>query len=102
MAWVKCSRCATTVEVCGCQSAVASGCSAEKCVEYQQVAGLVCLDLYLLHTVSKRKDITLDELREHIEFTIEKKDDAINNAESRKMRYQSCAMLLNLPRATDT
>lgn len=74
----------------------------EKCEEYQQVAALMALDLDLLQTVSKRKDMTLDQLREHIVYTIEKRDEMINNPESRKQRYLSAAMLFSIPVATDS
>ena len=70
----------------------------ERCAEYQQVAALISLDLDLLAIVSRRKNITVDELRKHIQFTIEKRDDLVNNAELREQRYRMAEMLLKLPR----
>lgn len=74
-----------------------AACTNEKCIEYQQVAALISLDLDLLHSVSNRQDLTLDDLREHIAYTIEKRDEAVSNAEARKQRYHMTSMLLNLP-----
>ncbi len=70
----------------------------EKAVEYMQVAGLLCLDLDLLQSIAKQRDMTLEELREHIDLTVEKKDELVSSADVRQNRYSATAMLIGLRR----
>lgn len=71
----------------------------EKAVEYMQVAALVCMDLELLQDIAYRSDMTLEDLRQHIDIFVENKDAAINDAAARQGRYAAAAMLLGLKRA---
>lgn len=61
--------------------------------EHRQVAALVCLDIDILGEVAKRKDLTADELRAQIQFTLEKKNKLILDPQERQQRYDGACLL---------
>jgi len=67
----------------------------EKAWEYQQVAGLLCLDIDLLVNVC-RSDMSKEEMLWQIKDLQEKKDEIIRNKDARESRYQAAYFLSNL------
>lgn len=68
----------------------------EKALEYQQVAGLLCMDIDVLAEIAEDPDITLEDLLWQIKDLQEKKDDMITNKESRESRYAAVALITSL------
>jgi hypothetical protein len=62
--------------------------------EYRQVAALVCLDLdALLEVVEHGGRLTADELRAQIRRCHAKKEQAVNDPEARRRRYEAACLV---------
>jgi hypothetical protein len=77
---------------------MANDITAEKAREYQEVAGLLCIDIDMLSDLAAMPDVTYERLRLGIERLKEKKDQVITDAETRERRYAACEALYSLPR----
>ena len=68
--------------------------SREKAIEYQQVAGLLCLDIDVLVDVCESDGMTAEDMLWQIRDLRDKKDEMIRDKSSRESRYAAAAMLL--------
>ena len=67
----------------------------EKAWEYQQVAGLLCMDIDLLDKCVD-ESMSKEEIIWQVRDLVEKKNDMITNKESRDDRYSAAAFLVFL------
>ena len=65
----------------------------EKAVEYQQVAGLLCLDIDVLVKVCEADGMTAEEMLWHIRDLRDKKNEMIRDKKVREGRYAAATML---------
>lgn len=65
----------------------------EKAIEYQQVAGLLCLDIDVLADVCEADGMTAEDMLWHIRDLRSKKDEMIRNKAAREGRYVAAAVL---------
>lgn len=68
----------------------------EKAIEYQQVAGLVCMDLDLLNDLANSSD-SLEDLKYHVNFYHARKNVYISDKKEREQQYALTQMLFSLP-----
>jgi len=67
--------------------------SREQAWEYQQVAGLLCLDIDVLVTVCEAKGTTAEEMLWQIRDLRDKKNKIISDKVTRQNRYAAASML---------
>lgn len=67
--------------------------SREKALEYQQVAGLLCMDIDVLVDCCECEGMTTDDMLWQIRDLRDKKDEMIRDKEARESRYAAAAML---------
>lgn len=72
--------------------------SQEKAIEYQQVAGLVCMDIDLLWDIVNDEDITKEEILLQIKTLVDDKNEIIANKEVRERKWAAANLLFSLPR----
>lgn len=72
--------------------------SKDKAVEYQQVAGLLCLDIDLMADCCNESDMTKEEILWHVNDLVKKKNLYTTNKEEREKQYTLTAMLFNIPK----
>jgi len=70
-------------------------CDHPKCLEYRQVAALVCHDLDLLVEAIKHMD-SVEDIKNQVFHTQRQKDELIKDADCREMRYNATSMLFSL------
>lgn len=69
--------------------------------EYQQVAGVLCLDIDVLRDiVTNNENMTKEEVIEQIQLLVDNKNELINNKEVRESRWAAAHLLFNLPRGS--
>ena len=68
--------------------------------EYQQVAGIVCEEINLLHTLSQRAK-TLESLQFHVNHLHDLKENIIKDKQTRSEMYSLMYALYNLPVSKD-
>lgn len=62
--------------------------------EYQQVAGLLCMDIDVLVDCCESDGMTAEKMLWHIRDLKQKKDEMISNKKARESRYAAAAFLV--------
>ena len=74
--------------------------SREKAIEYQQVAGLLCMDIDLLVDCCECDGMTKDDMLWQIRDLRDKKDEITVDKEAREGRYTAAAMLFSVAKSS--